>query len=214
MYRYHPRALKLQNIMADGILGDLQYIYAVLSFQLETAYANNDNAEEDIRMDPSLGGGSLWDLGYYAVNFARMVADTEPCEVRGWSRDRKRMGVDDAFYGTLAFPNDVIAHIECGFSQPRRFHGEIVGSKGMISLPYAYGFLWDGPEEPTLRTEAGDSVISTEQANPYEREIAHLCDCVLENKPRIVPLDDARNNVAVVDALHKSAMKGISIPMA
>ncbi len=213
MYRYHPRALKLQEIMTEGILGDLQYIHAVLSFWLETAHAESGTSEVDIRLDPSLGGGSLWDIGYYAVNFARMIADAEPSEVRGWSRDRRTTGVDDTFFGTLVFPNEVIAHIECGFSQPKRFHGEIVGSKGMISLPYAYGFLWDGPEDPILRTVSGDSVISIEKANPYERQIAHLCDCVLENKQRVVPLEDARNNVAVVNALHKSAIQGESIPI-
>lgn len=214
MYRYHPRARKLQEIVQSGILGSIQYIHAVLSFPLQQIHPESFEDGSDIRLNPSLGGGSLWDLGYYSANFARMISTSEPYQVRGWMKEMKDRGVDESFYGMLIFPECVVAHIECSFSQPPRFHGEIVGTEGHIQLPYAYGFLWDEPAPITLYRGGNQERIIIENANPFEREISHFCDCVLERKSRAVPLEDARDNVAVVKALYASAQKNSWVEIA
>jgi len=206
MYRYHPQTLRLQKLLMQGLLGDLKYIHAVISYPVGYPHDASVVPEQDSRLNWSIMGGSLWDIGYYAVNFTRMVTNCEPYEVRGWSNKVRGHDADDAFYGTLLFANDVIAHIECGFSQPARFHGEVVGMDGVIFLPCAYGFQQDRVLSPIYRSKDGDEVIEITAANPYFKEVNHFCDCVLENKERIVPLDDALNTIKVVAALYESAL--------
>ena len=42
-------------------------------------------ATNDVRLDAALGGGSLWDVGCYAVGIARLVAGAEPVEAFGYA---------------------------------------------------------------------------------------------------------------------------------
>lgn len=211
MYRYHPQASRIQSILKERTLGSIQYVYAVLSFQLDAIYPETLADGSNVRLNPDLGGGCLWDIGYYTINFSRMVMGCEP--IRVWGSMTKYHGtqVDSAFCGTLIFPAGAIAQIQCGYQQPLRSHAEIVGDNGTLRLPYAYGLLWDKPEP--LELEAGErkESFSIEPANPYQCEIVHLCDRILEGKSPHVPLEDARNSIAVVQALYHSARAGTQI---
>ncbi|HBY92596.1 MAG TPA: gfo/Idh/MocA family oxidoreductase, partial [Chloroflexi bacterium] len=75
MYRHHPQTLKAQAIVNSGALGKLQFIRGAFTFTL--------NREGNFRLQKEMGGGSLWDVGCYPVNFARTLVGAEPLEVFG-----------------------------------------------------------------------------------------------------------------------------------
>ncbi len=66
MYRHHPQTLKVQQLVKSGSLGTLKLIRASFGFFLDRA--------EDIRIQPEMGGGSIWDVGCYPISYARIVA--------------------------------------------------------------------------------------------------------------------------------------------
>src|SRR5678809_1408967 len=59
MYRHHPQTLKVQEIVKSGSLGTLKLVRGSFSFML--------SREGDVRLDPAMGGGSIWDIGCYPI---------------------------------------------------------------------------------------------------------------------------------------------------
>jgi len=88
---------------------------------------------------------------------------------------------------------------------------EIVGSKGTLRIPYPYCLIWDRTEPPAVVIDGLANEIKLEKHNSYENEVNNFCDCVPDNKPRIVPLEDSINNVTVLVSLHESAKKGYPV---
>src|SRR5689334_21224976 len=76
MYRHHPQTLKVQEIIKSGVLGTLKLLRGSFSFFL--------SREKDVRLDPEMGGGSIWDIGCYPISYARTVVGENPREVFGW----------------------------------------------------------------------------------------------------------------------------------
>lgn len=211
MYRYHPQTMEVPKILQSNILGDIKYIYLVFSFSLEQAYGDDVNNLKNYRLNPNLGGGCLWDIGSYVVNFSRLLSGCEPDEVFGYSKEYKNFGVDGLYCGMLKFPNGIIAQFECSYFQPQRTYTEIVGSRGTLRIPYPYCLIWDGSEPIVINVDGDKKEIILDKVNAYEREVAHFCDCIIEGEPRLVALNDSINNIIVLNSLHESAQKGKSI---
>jgi len=92
MMRYHPQSRQLRELVAAGTIGEIRLMRGVFSFTLDRP--------GDIRFDPTIGGGSIWDLGSYPVSLMRAVMATEPIEVHGW-QSAGDQGVDLSFAGHL-----------------------------------------------------------------------------------------------------------------
>src|SRR3712207_9418067 len=66
MYRFHPRTLKIKELLDAGAIGEVRLVRASFGFTVV------DPA--NVRLSAELAGGALMDVGCYCVNFARMVA--------------------------------------------------------------------------------------------------------------------------------------------
>ena len=88
MYRFHARTLKVKQMVEDGVIGDLHHIKGGFTFSL--------NRPGDVRWDPVLGGGSLWDVGCYPLSFSRYIAGKEPEEVYAY-QVLGQSGIDESF---------------------------------------------------------------------------------------------------------------------
>ncbi len=194
MYRHHPQTLRVRELVQEGVVGELILVRGSFSFTL--------NRPNDVRFDPALGGGSLWDVGCYPVSFARFVIGAEPLEVFGWQRSTAR-GVDEAFAGQLLFPGNVLAQFDCGFRFPFRAEMEFVGSEGTLRVPSPFR---PGSDARVLLTR-GEKTESLATGGPdrYALEIEDLADAVLDGRAPRVSLAESRGNVAVLTALLRSA---------
>ena len=131
MYRHHPQTLRLKALVDERAIGKLRLIRSAFTFPLTRS--------GDVRWEPALGGGSLWDVGCYPVSISRLLAGIEPQEVFGRSR-QGREDVDEAFTGQIAL-GEVVAQFDAGFRAPLRTHLEVVGTEGVItaSAPFKPG---------------------------------------------------------------------------
>lgn len=125
MYRHHPQTLKVRELIQQGLIGQVSSAHGTFTF--------NIGSEDDVRLNPDLGGGSLWDVGCYPVSYTRSALGEEPVEVFGWQRLTAR-GVEDTFAGVMRFCSGVLATFDCGFRSPQRWRMEIVGAEGTITL--------------------------------------------------------------------------------
>ena len=203
IYRHHPQTLKVKELVESGAIGKLQLIRGSFTF--------NISDENDVRLNSSLGGGSIWDIGCYPISYARLIAGAEPVEVFGWQKTGAGSGVDESFFGQLHFSNDVYAQFDSGFRTPQRTHLELVGDKGSITVKV--------PFTPKLNEEIiitnGDEkqVIITPGEELYLGEVENMADAILNGKATRMSLADSRSNVAAIKALLRSAQEGKPITM-
>ncbi|MBI3286803.1 MAG: Gfo/Idh/MocA family oxidoreductase [Chloroflexi bacterium] len=197
MYRCHPQMARVRELIAAGRLGEPRLVHTTFSFHL--------GRTQDVRWDPRLDGGALWDVGCYTVNFCRFALGAEPSQVFGWQRPSSS-GVDEAFVGLLHFPSDALGLIEAGFVGPLRRRAELVGTKGALILEDPWK---PGPTAMIrIRGLEGEETIPVLAQDLYLHEVEHLADCVLEGKEPLIPLEESLGNVRTLVALYRSAREG------
>lgn len=197
MYRHHPQTLKVQEMVQSGILGDLRLIRGSFRYVL--------SRPGDVRLDPGMGGGSIWDVGCYPISYARIVAGAPPAEAFGWQITGPS-GIDETFVGQIRFANGVHAQFDSSFTTPLHAHMEIVGSLGRLSIPEP--FKPGTNEKIYLTREDKTDTIEIPGQELYIGEVEDMADAILlGDAPRISP-EDSRANVAVIVALIESAHSG------
>jgi xylose dehydrogenase (NAD/NADP) len=124
MYLYHPLLHKARQLVRDGAVGQVKLARGAFSVFLDRP--------DDVRWQPELGGGSLWDVGSYPVSFIRCMVG-EPDQVFGWST-LSESGVDETFAGLLRYEDGVLGLFDCSFRQPFRVEAQVVGAEGTLTV--------------------------------------------------------------------------------
>src|SRR5688572_825616 len=70
MMRFHPQWLRVRELVRSGKIGELRAVQVFFS------YYNDDPA--NIRNQPGIGGGALYDIGCYGIVSGRFLFGTEP----------------------------------------------------------------------------------------------------------------------------------------
>jgi predicted dehydrogenase len=193
MWRHHPQARRLRELLDAGAVGRLAMVTASFSFPLADV--------SDIRMQAGLDGGSLMDVGCYCVSGCRLVAGAEPLQVSA-EQLVSGDGVDVAFAGTLRFPGDVIGQFHCGFAVGRRRHLEAIGDEGSLFLADP----WHGrPPGIELRRDGGVERIEVADADPYTHELVDFARAARGEAPALLGAADALAQARAIEALYASA---------
>lgn len=195
MYRHEPLTARVVSLIDGGAVGAVRAIVSGFTFALEM--------RDNIRLEPALGGGALWDIGSYPVTYAQLIAGQEPNMVFG-SAHCHTSGVDDEFNGLLRFDDGVTANIYAGFRAAYRTWLEILGTEGALAVPNPFK---PGPLE-TLELERRGQLEHIEVAGSPElfvREIEDFEARVLDQAPAVVSLEESRRTAATLAALHASA---------
>ncbi len=207
MWRHQPRTRDLRALVARGTIGELRLIRSSFSFPI---------APGDWRLDPSRGGGALWDVGCYGVSAARLFADSEPVAARAIAHLGPD-GVNMSLASVLEFPGGVLAAIDCSFEQPFACRYELVGTRGVIEVPDAYLPPAQGKPTARLRTTGtgSDSDAASDQIQTLEFEsvdqYAAMVDAFagsLEAQRLLDPAEDGLAQMTVLDRLISDAQTG------
>jgi xylose dehydrogenase (NAD/NADP) len=197
MYRHHPQTLKVQELVKSGSLGTLKLIRGSFSFVLSRA--------GDVRLDPAMGGGSIWDVGCYPISYARTIVGAAPLEVFGWQVTGPT-GIDETFVGQMRFDHDIYAQFDSSFVVPFHAFMEIVGSEGTLSIPDP--FKPETDSKIYLTRDDKTETIKIKGQELYLGEVEDMADAILLGREPRISLEDSRLNVAVICALLESACSG------
>jgi predicted dehydrogenase len=204
MFRHEPLTARVLDLLDDGIIGSLQAIDSGFTFMRTRT--------PDVRLDPTLGGGSLWDIGCYAVNAVRLVARAEPTKVSGAATNTST-GVDDAFAGMLQFESGLLATIHSSFRTSYRTWLEVSGAGGTLRIN---NFFKPGPRE-IIEVHRDEQEVEkvTVDGSPllFVRQIDDFVAAALDGRSPAVSLRETRGNAAVLAALHESARTGHTVQL-
>lgn len=109
MNRFHPLTERAAEVVEEE-LGGVRSVTSTFTFRMP-------NGAEDIRLDPGLEGGSILDVGTYAVSAARLFLG-EPDRLYATTTDRRDCGVDTDMAGILEYDSGETGRVESGFETP------------------------------------------------------------------------------------------------
>jgi predicted dehydrogenase len=197
MYRFHPLADKVKQMVEDGAVGRLSSINASFTFSVRS--------EDNIRLSKELAGGSLMDVGCYCINLMRLMTGEEPVSGKAIASWGERSAVDEQLVGLLQFPSGVLGHFDCGVRQQWVHTYELRGSEGRILVEK--GFTVQPAEEPIIRHWHGDQYeeIKLAAVNHYTLMAEDFAEALLNKRPPRFAPQDGVNNMRVIDMLLKDA---------
>ncbi len=196
MYRLHPQWQLAKKMATDGTIGELKTIQSFFS------YYNADPA--NIRNQKEMGGGGMMDIGCYCVSLARFIFGEEPLRVSGnvefdpvLQTDRMASGILDFSYGTATFT--------CSTQLAPYQRVNILGTKARIEIEIPFNAPTDKPTRIWLHTKDSSEEIILDTANQYTIQCDLFSQAILNNEPVPTPLEDAVNNMKVIEAIFESA---------
>lgn len=204
-FLHHPQIYKIRKMIKAGELGDVELISCWDAFCLSPEDSTN------IRLNPKLAGGALWDVGVYPNAFAISLADGNPPEEVWAQQIVGPTQVDLTLIGQMRFANNLVAQISCGMRSPGRRGARIIGTQGMlVVLDHLSGAEWPG-KPPQLGCLTFSDVkgnkknIEIPAVDAYEAEVKTMEECILDGIKPIVSLDLSRSFLKSVLALFESA---------
>ncbi len=200
MYRVHAQTRKLQELLAKGVIGDLRCIRTAFTFDLSVLPITGAN----VRLDPQLRGGSLYDVGGYCINASRMIAGEEPSSIdAAWSID-PATGVDRACAGVLKFPSGLLAHFDVGFHSIPTNVIEVVGAKGRIHLASPW---WPDQQRAVITVQLSGrkakEVVVRNGGWIFTIEADHMADVIRGRAQPLIPAANAIGTAHVLDTIWK-----------
>ena len=192
MWRHNPQTAKLTELVRGGAIGEPRLIRAAFSFTLTNL--------ADVRMLPEVDGGSLMDVGCYAVSAARLLAG-EPLRVSA-QQVLGPTGVDVRFAATLSFEAGTLATFDCALDLTDRSELEVLGSEGAIAVSDPWHCRHPGL---TLRRGGNVERIEIAPADSYRLELENLSAAIRGEAVPLLGRDDAIGQARTIEALYAAA---------
>ncbi len=204
MYLHHPQTRQALEMVQSGRLGKLQNIHSWFNFYLPPAQAQN------VRLQPDLTGGAMWDVGVYPNSMAIVMAGCG-APVAVWAQSQiGESGVDVAMRAQMHFANEVVAQISTGFRTPFREAAYLVGDEGILSIVEPWKPGVNGTDSTMIFTglDGATETIMTPAVDPYVCEVQAMEACVLDGAAPVVPLSLSRDFARSALAIYESARSG------
>jgi xylose dehydrogenase (NAD/NADP) len=198
MYRYTARTRAVLDVIRSGVLGDIMHVSATFRFLLANPAS--------IKLKPELGGGALYDVGCYPVNFVGMVVDAIAGEAPGAGGQPESVavecvrvgGVDLNFSALLRYPSGLLAALHCGFNAHKRVFAEITGTQGVLEIPDTF---FDPAGVLTLTLGEERREIAVAASDRYRHEVEDFAEAIRQKRSPQFSLVETLRNAEVMDRL-------------
>jgi predicted dehydrogenase len=204
MVRTHPQWAAVRELIAEGRIGELRLVVGHFS------YFRRDPA--DIRSRPDWGGGALMDIGCYPITLSRWLFGEEPTKVIAMLERDPDMHIDRLASGLLQFPSGQ-GSFTCAGQLVSHQRMQMFGTEGRIAVEIPFNapadrecriFVDDGSKFAGASAET----ITLPAVDQYRLQGERFSEAVRGIGTVPVTLEDAIGNMAVLDALFRSATTG------
>ncbi|WP_405987819.1 Gfo/Idh/MocA family protein [Streptomyces sp. NBC_00986] len=170
MFVHHPQHAVVRRLLAAGAIGELRALHAV--------FAIPARADTDIRHDPELGGGALWDVGLYPVRAAVHLLGPGLETVGATLSVGAGRRVDTAGAALLRRADGVTAQLTFGMEHAYRSAYQVWGSAGRITVDRAFTPPADEGPRILLERSGGTEPVEAAAADQAVRTLAEFAAAV------------------------------------
>ena len=208
LLEYHPAVRKLKELVDDGTLGKVYYVYA-----------NRLNLGK-VRTDEN----ALWSFAPHDISVLNFLIGEEPEEVSARGECYLQDGVEDVVFGYIKYPSGVVGHLHVSWLDPHKSRKiTVVGSDKMVVFDdmeadrkvtiYDKGATTTRTKFETygefVTLHFGDIHIPRiGNEEPLRVEAQHFVDAIRNDTQPLSDGRDALNVVRVLDAMERSLREG------
>ena len=206
-YRMHfePHTLEIIRMRNAGDFGK------ILFFQGLCGFAIGDPNQWRLNKELA-GGGSLMDIGIYAVNGARYMVGEEPLWVTAQETKtdpvKFKTGVDETIQFQFGFAGGAVASCLSTYNMNNLDRFFLNGRKGFAELQPATGY---GPIKGKTHKGILDQPVVVHQTVQMEE----MAGIILEGKSPVVPVDgeEAVKDLKIIDAIYLAVKTGKKVDL-
>ncbi|MGA1871341.1 MAG: Gfo/Idh/MocA family oxidoreductase [bacterium] len=194
--QYHSAILKLKELIDDGILGKIQYIYS------------NRLSIGKIRSEENI----LWSFAPHDISIILMLLGEAPMHVQANGGEYLQKEIADVTLTWLEFLSGVKAHIFVSWLHPFKEQKLIVvGDKKMAVfddcideklLLYPHKIEWK--QRVPIANKAQGEIVKFTQKEPLKAECEHFLQCIEKRMPPRTDVYEGLNVLRVLTALQNS----------
>ena len=198
-YYYHPAFQRALAIIKSGEIGEITRVESALIIPMPE--------KDDLRLQFDLAGGSLMDVGCYALHSQRMISNLiaggEPT-VLSTEVNANKNDIDTKLNVELQYPNGVKGYAKGDFESPE-FNAPltVTGTKGSLHLPNFVVSGWDDRVVVTVNGATRTEYLGT--LSTYTYQLMAFADAIDLGKAIKTDAQDAFKQMQLVDAAYINA---------
>jgi predicted dehydrogenase len=199
MVRHHPQWQRTRDLIRDGAVGELK------SVQVSFSYFNTD--PNNIRNKADIGGGGLLDIGCYAVVAGRYFFEAEPARVIALIERDPAFGTDRTASALMDFGagRQLTFTVSTQLVPFQRI--QILGTKGRLEIEIPFNAPADKPARIFVddgSLHGGIRIVDFPIVDQYQLQGEAFSHAMRADQPLAYGLDDALQNLLILDALRRS----------
>lgn len=201
-YRMHfePKTLEIIRMRKDGELGKILFFQGLCGFK--------QGNPEQWRLNKKLaGGGSLMDIGIYAINGARYMVGEEPNWITAHETKTDtnlfKEGVDETIQFEMGFPSGAVASCLSTYNMNNLDRFFLTAEKG-------YAEMWPSTGYGPIKGRTNKGELTHPHVTHQTVQMDEMAGIILEGKQPIVPVDgeEGVKDLKIIDAIYASIKSG------
>jgi predicted dehydrogenase len=206
-YRMHfePKTLEIIRMRKEGEFGKIMFFQGLCGFR--------SGDPNQWRLNKKMaGGGSMMDIGIYAINGARYMIGEEPIWVTAQETktnpEKFKEGVDETIAFQLGFPGGAIASCLSTYNMNNLDKFFLNGEKGFAELQPSTNY---GP----IRGRTNKGELTHPHVTHQTVQMDEMSDIILQGKQPIVPVDgeEGLKDMKIIDAIYKAVKTGKKVDL-
>ncbi|HWU48846.1 MAG TPA: Gfo/Idh/MocA family oxidoreductase [Asticcacaulis sp.] len=201
-YRVHfePNNVEVARRCASGELGALRYFTGDAGFN-----ANPDWPPHKWRLQKALaGGGSMYDIGIYAMNAAMMCLSADPVSVSAvysYPRDDPRFQeVEGGVDWRMTFPSGIHAQGSSSYCYAGGTRQKIFGASGAILMEPASDYY-----RQNVTLSNGQPLNAGNPISQFAAQVDGFSKAARANVAHLTPGEMGLRDIRIIQAMYKSA---------
>ena len=203
-YRIHfePKTLEIVRMRMDGEFGKVKFFQGLSGFTI--------GDPNQWRLNKALsGGGSLMDIGIYAINGSRYMIGEEPIWVTAQETKidtaKFKEGVDQTIQFQLGFPSGAVASCLSTYDMNNLDRFFVTGEKG-------YGLLNPSTGYGPIEGETHKGKLTHPHKTHQTVQMDEMAAIIFEGKKPVIPVDgeEGVRDMKVIDAIYEAIRTGKS----
>jgi predicted dehydrogenase len=205
--RYEPFNREAIRIAQSGDLGPTQMILADAGFKA--------GDPSQWRLNKQLaGGGSMMDIGIYALNATRYLTGQEPTEVNAMiystPGDPRFKEVEEHVNFQLRFPSGILANCSSSYGYFHQSHFRVMGTEARLCLDPA---TWYSGLRMWIERDNTIEQKDLPEVDHFATEMDHMSDCVMQNKQPLTPGEEGLRDLTIIAGIYEAARSGKTVKL-